>query len=54
MTSVSAFNSKVFQMVAFGKTARGLFRNGNVLPEFPVRKIDTFVLNINLENLDYS
>lgn len=30
MTSVAAFNSKVLQMVAFGKASRGLFRNGNV------------------------
>lgn len=30
MTNVAVFNSKIFQMVAFGKSSRGLFRNGSV------------------------
>lgn len=38
MTSVAAFNSKVFQMVAFGKATRGLFKNGSVLQKVSSNK----------------
>lgn len=44
MTSVAAFNSKVFQMVAFGKASRGLFGIEISTGEFPVTKIDTLAL----------